>query len=69
MSEYEAALAKHYGDNHPAYLTIPRPKIVKNDYQMKTRRMLEMETLRTFQKRIEKKMDMKENILYDRCNL
>ena len=53
-----ATLAKHNSYSLPAYLTIPRPKIVKRDCEMNDTRRREMESLRKFQKSIEKKLDM-----------
>ena len=58
LSEYVATLAKHKSSSLPAYLTIERPKIVKRDFEMNVTRRREMESLRKFQKSIEKKLDM-----------
>ena len=69
LSEYELTLAKNDLDSFPNYLTIPRPRIVKKDCEMNYRRKLEMDSLRNFQKRIGKKLNMKEIVLYDICEL
>ena len=69
LSEYDATLGKNDCVSFPTYLTIPRPRIVKKDCEMNDRRKLEMKSLRNFQKRIGKKLNMKEIVLYDICEL
>ena len=64
--EDSACIPKPNSDD-PSYLTIPRPRIVKRDGEKTERRRLEMENLRSFTKRMDKKMQQKHTLfnIYD----
>ena len=65
--EDSAYIPKPNSDDH-SYLTIPRPRIVKRDGEKTERRRLEMENLRIFKRKMDKKMQQK-NILVNICDL
>ena len=68
LTQFECKLETQEKSDSLSYLTIPRPKIVRRDCERKERRK-EMESLRQFQERMRKKLVMKENVLYQVCDL
>ena len=65
--EYFANVTAPSSDE-PSYLTIPRPRVVKREGEKADIRRLEMENLRQFKKRMDKKMHQK-NMLFNICDL
>ena len=79
LRQYQETLDKHRGEEYfayvtvpnsddPSYLTIPRPKIVKREGEKAEKRRLEMENLRHFKMKLDKKMHQKK-MLFNICDL
>ena len=69
LEEYRKTLTTLGGEGGPICLTMLGLGIVKRDLERREVRRIEMQSLKEFQRRMDRAMQQKENILYDLCNL